>query len=149
MSINSLATDWYRCTKCKKSYLVDINAPGHRGDLLKKSMRCPDSKTCSGNIRLRAWNDSSELELKKWGLMWVTAIDLFQAVAGLGLAAERKCSPNELKKLMTGSRIMSLELAKSHDPQKSILTSLQLDNGKVIHFASSTMGAIVYKVTEA
>ncbi|ERR1043165_3669530 len=142
--INTRDTDWYRCSKCEKSYFVKKSKEDNM-HLLKKSMRCPNYVRCKGKITQRSWKNSGEVR----NYHWVTAIELYQASAGLGLLSERNCSPSMLKKILLGHRTVSVDVSASGDPNKSIVTSLTLDNGKVIHLASSTKGAIVYKITEA
>lgn len=135
-------TDWFYCSKCQSSYLVPV--PDADRHLLKKTMRCPNYRTCAGQIRERQFKPSMAAVSNA---KWVTATELFQGTAGIGLPGERKCSPTEVRKLLVGSRVTSVHLEKSSDPQKSILMSLTLDSGKTIHVATSTKGAIVYKVT--
>lgn len=141
--VNPIDTDWYRCSKCEKSYFVKSSDPEKH--LLKKSMRCPNYVRCKGKITTRSWKNAGEIR----NYYWVTALELYQATAGLGLLSERKCSPLALKKILLGRKIVGLDITEAGDPDKSILTSITIDNGKVIHVASSTKGAIVYKVTEA
>lgn len=142
-AINTNSTDWYRCAKCEKSYFV--KADDQNKHLLKRSMRCPNYIRCKGKIVQKSWKNAGEVR----NYHWVTAIELYQAAAGLGLMSERDCSPATLKKTLVGRRALTVDIQKTGDPNKSILTSITLDNGKVIHLASSTNGAIVYKITEA
>lgn len=141
-TIDASSTDWYRCLKCERSFFV--RSDDEYRHLLKKSMRCPNFVRCKGKITRRSWNSADEIR----NYQWTTALELFQASAGLGLKSERDCAPETLKRLMIGSKIMATEIQDAGDPQKSILMSITLDNGKVFHMASSTMGAVVYKVTE-
>lgn len=143
MNVNPLSTEWYRCPKCKTSFLVRMDDPDKH--LLKKSMRCPNFVTCEGRINHRIFTTSTSIIQNA---RWVTAIELFQAAAGIGLPEERQCSVTDVRKTMLGARISAVHLEKAPDPKKSLLLSLTLDNGKVIHVSSSTKGAIVYKVTE-
>jgi hypothetical protein len=141
--INTLTTIWYRCPKCKNSFLVrNDDQDAH---LLKKTMRCPNFITCQGRINLRTFTkETFQLDNARW----ITAVELFQATAGIGLPEERKCSVSDVRKLLTGSRISFVHLENAPDPKKSILMSMTLDNGKTVHVSSSTKGAIVYKVTD-
>jgi DNA-directed RNA polymerase subunit RPC12/RpoP len=139
--INPLDTEWYRCSKCERSFFVK-SEDSHR-HLLKKSMRCPNYVRCKGRVFHKSWSNAGEI--KNW--RWISALELYQASAGLGLASERNCSPDALHQLLHGSRIATSEILETGDPQKSILLSLTLENKKTIHLASSTKGAIIYKVT--
>lgn len=144
-TVNPLSTDWYRCLKCKMSFFVDSNDDNKH--LLKATMRCPNYLTCKGNIRLRQkWPDSGIIPGPVRNL---TALELYHATSGIGFPEERRCAPEQMTKIMTGARIYKVHLEKSPDPQKSVLMSMTLDNGKVIHLTTSTKGALIYKITEA
>ena len=144
--INALSTVWYRCPKCDHSYFVDMDDPDRH--LLKKTMRCPNFGSCTGKIVERGFNQTTCPTGQIDNTRKVTALELYQACLGVGLANERKCSPKDIEKLLVGSRIVKTHIEKAPDPQRCLLLSLTLDNGKVVHVSSSTKGAIVYKVTE-
>lgn len=141
--INGLAVEWWRCAKCQGSFLV--NNDDEHCHLLKKTMRCPNYVTCKGSIVKKTFTAKTSLIPHTQHL---TAIELFQATCGLGLPGERNCSPEETKKSLEGARIVKAHLEKAGDPKKAILVSLTLDSGKILHLSSSTMGAIVFKVTD-
>lgn len=143
-TINPLAVEWHFCSKCKHSYFVHMDDPNRH--LIKKTMRCPNYRTCAGTIRHKTkWPESGVI---KGRTRHISAIELYQASAGIGLPEERKCSPKAMKKMLTGARIMNVMLETAPDPNKSVLVSLALDNGKVIFVTTSTKGALIYKVTE-
>lgn len=142
--VNPLNTEWYRCAKCERSYFVPSGDPNLH--LLKKTMRCPNHIRCGGRIARRSWS-SCNGEVRNY--RWTTGIELFQAAAGIGFASERDCSPETLTKLLYGARILATEVKQMSDPNKSLLLSLTLDNGRVVHLASSVHGPVVYKVTHA
>jgi hypothetical protein len=143
-NVNPLSTEWYRCIKCKTSYFIRAGDPELH--LLRKKMRCPQFATCGGNIHHRNFTVNTHTVPNA---RWISALELFQAAAGIGLPEERNCSVTDVRRAMVGSRISEVHLEKAPDPKKSILMSFTLDNGKVIHLATSTKGAIIYKVTEA
>lgn len=145
--INALSTVWYFCTKCQSSFLVDMDDSARH--LLKKSMRCPNFITCKGRVNERGFTTKNMPTGEIKNARKVSATELYQATMGIGLANERKCSPRDIRQLLTGARISQVQVEKASDPQKSILLSITLDNGKAVHLSSSTHGAIVYKVTEA
>ena len=140
--MNSL---WYYCSKCKNSFLV-------KGDdtelhLLTKQMRCPNFRTCEGKIRQRVPHSNLPMGIVDKARS-IKAVHLYQASLGIGLPEERKCSPKDLTNLLIGARIKAIDVEAAPDPKKSVVTSISLDNGKVIHLATSTAGAVIYKVTE-
>lgn len=140
--INPQETEWYRCPKCQCSFFIKTGDPNKH--LLKKSMRCPNHVRCKGRIVHRTWTADSEVR----NFRWTNALELYQASAGLGFESERDCSPSSLRSLMLGHRIMAAEVEDTGDPKKSILVSVTLETGKIVHLSSSVKGAIVYKVTE-
>jgi hypothetical protein len=136
---------WYFCSKCKNSFLVKgDDAEVH---LLNKQMRCPNFHTCDGKIRQRVIHKNLPSGVVDKA-RWIKALHLYQASLGIGFPEERKCSPKHLTQLLVGSRIKTVNLDNAPDPKKSIILSISLDNGKVVHIGTSTKGAIIYKVTE-
>jgi hypothetical protein len=143
VSVNPSETEWYRCSKCGCSYFFKAQDPDKK--LLKKTMRCPNFVRCSGRISHKSWSNATEIR----NFRWTTAKELYQASAGIGFSSERDCSSESLRRLLHGTRIISTDLQDTGDPQKSIMLSMTLETGKVIHLSSSIKGAIIYKVTEA
>jgi DNA-directed RNA polymerase subunit RPC12/RpoP len=142
-TVYALDTSWYRCAKCDRSYFVKLGDPDK--NLLGKSMRCPNYVRCGGKIVHRKWTDKIG-EIRNY--RWTAAKELYQASSGLGFSNERNCSQESLRKLLHGTRIINTEMQDTGDPKKSILMSLTLENGKIVHLSSSVKGAIIYKVTE-
>lgn len=148
----STETITYSCNKCQTSFVVSAADPNIR--LLPKpwtksdgkkrtSLSCPNTP-CSGKVRNYAKTNARMLVMA----VRVSAIELYQACLGLGLEGERQCSPNTIKKLLTGSRIFSVTLETMTDPDKALIRSITLEGGKTFHIGPSTQGAVVYKVTE-
>lgn len=142
VAVDPQNTDWYRCPKCGCSFFVKTDDP-NRSLLSKRNMRCPNQVRCKGRIVQRSWTNTSEVR----NFRWTTALELYQASAGLGFASERDCSPDTLRSLLHGHTIVGTDLQEAGDPKKSIVLSVTLETGKVIHLAASVRGAIVYKVT--
>lgn len=143
-TVNPLAVEWYFCSKCKHSYFVKDQDPNKH--LVKPTMRCPNYRVCKGTVRRKnKWPESGVI---KGQTHHISALDLYQAAAGVGLPEERKCSPKDMKKMLTGARIVNVQLENAPDPDKSVLVSMALDNGKVVFITTSTKGALIYKVTE-
>jgi hypothetical protein len=131
----------YICKGCSAAFVVPDSDPN--AHLLKKSMRCPNHEACGGKVKIYAAGN-----IKVKGSQHISALQLFQASFGAGLPNEKRCGPKDLRKLLLGSTITEVDLKASSDPQRSLIISLTLGT-KVIHFASSTLGATVFKVTEA
>jgi hypothetical protein len=132
----------YSCKKCRCAFVVSGSDENLK--LLQPSMRCPNAMSCEGKIRVYA---TTNMDFKE--AIRISALHLYQASMGAGLPKEKKCSPQEVKKLLVGSTIAEVELQNCPDPKRSIILSLTLNNGKVLHFASSTKGATIFKITEA
>lgn len=130
----------YYCEKCREGYLVLQTDPELH--LLKKSMRCPNASVCESK---QAQRRKEDVPVEKFGK--ITARQFFQACMGVGLPGERKCGLDEVTELLVGANIVGLQLEPAPDPNRSIIKAIELDNGKVIHVASSPLGATFYKVT--
>lgn len=68
---------------------------------------------------------------------------------GLGLP-ETAADWRTVQKLLLENRTIRLDFDRSIgiDQRRCVIKQLQLDNGKVLHFAASGAGAMIYKVTE-
>jgi hypothetical protein len=139
---------WW-CNRCKEGYEVNPLDPQY--SLLTPVMRCPKFSVCGGYLQRRGKKRVNVV--KNWKVFPVKAHDLWLATQGFGLVGERKCSPARLLKLMT-SRIIAgaeLEPAGPGGSMRTIIKTLSIhtDDGiKVLHFASSSKGATIYKVTD-
>ncbi len=144
MSVVASDTEWYRCPKCTTSYLIQSSDPELHLIKAKKSVRCPNYLECEGHLVKRTFNNKVKTIDNA---RWISALDLYQAAAGIGLPEERNCSPKDIRNLLTGARVREVHIEEAPDPKKCILLSMTLENGKTIHVSSSVKGAIVYKVT--
>lgn len=73
------------------------------------------------------------------------ALDLYKAMSGLGSSQERKCGPEELKKLV-GKKVTAFAIEPASDKDRSFISSFTLEGGITVHLAPSTRGVTVYKV---
>jgi len=128
----------YCCLTCRVLYAVPSDDPDLR--LLEKPALCPNYP-CRGELSPLAETNADIRAVK------VTALELFQAHQ-LGLVSERRCGPEDLQKNLVGWKIISIDMAQASDPNKSILRSITLENGKTVHLGPSTFGAVALKVTE-
>jgi len=132
----------YVCRKCKAAFTVPVLDP--QAHLMKKSMRCPHSDICGGKIHLTT---KTNIKLA-FPSTPMGALELYQASLGVGVPKERRCSPTDIKKALVGAKIVDIKTDPAGDPKRTIIYSLTLDSGKVIHFAHSTKGATIFKVTD-
>lgn len=128
----------FQCSKCKVTY--SVSSKDSDLHLLRGEVCCPNHP-CKGKIVEIAKTNAKVRAVK------VRAVELYQAHQ-MGFASERKCGPKELAKILTGAKVLSVDIDKSQDPNKSIIRSLTLEGGKTIHLAPSTLGVVVLKVTE-
>ncbi len=132
---------FWSCKKCNSSWAV----LRHDADieLLKsKKMRCPNHDVCQGYIY-----EITKLPKSSDKVTRLAAVTLWQGTMGVGLPEQRRCTPEELLKVMKGAKIETAVLESASNPQRSIIHCLILDNGKTIHFAPSPNGALIFKVT--
>lgn len=145
--VENLEYRWY-CPACKEGYEISPTDPDF--GMLPLSMRCPQYDVCHHMLVKRGRKRANELKNQK--VHKVKAKDLFLASQGFGTVGERRCSPTYLKKLMLQRFIIDVELEPvSVGVSRSIIKKLTLhtDKGpKVLHFATSGMGATIYKVTD-
>ena len=129
------------CTKCKVVFSVADEEPSR--PLLKKSMRCP-TNCCEGKLKL-----SSQTNIKiGFEAIKISAVELYQATLGAGLPKEKKCAPAVMKKLLIGAKITAVHIEEAPVAERSLLLSITLGNKKVVHLATSSLGATIYKVTD-
>ncbi len=132
----------YTCRKCFAAYSVPAIDPNLH--LLKGKLRCPNSAVCKSTLRAAASTNIKPI----FTTSQLTAVELYQATMGTGMPAERKCSPKDLRKIMTGATITGVEIDLGSPKDRSFLHSITLDNGKTLHLAPSTKGVAVFKVTQ-
>ena len=75
------------------------------------------------------------------------AAHIYQRLSGLGTQTESQCGTAALRKLLYGQKIVEVAM-ESVSKTRSLVTSMRLENGKTIHFAPSTKGVTIYKVTD-
>lgn len=127
---------YVHCSKCANSFAVSSLDPDLR--LLAKPLPCTDSE-CKGT--LKKVKNPSEEQCK------ISALKLFQAAGGGGMPSERSaCTDKQLKTVLVGKVIKAVVLENYNS--RVLVKSITLEGGKQIHFASSTKGAVVFKVTE-
>jgi len=134
-------TALFTCSKCKTAYSVSSEGPGRY--LLKKTMRCP-TNCCDGKLKF-----SSRTNIKLgFEAVKISALELYQAILGAGLPEEKKCSSKDMRKILVGAKITAAHIDEVPGVERSLLFSLTLNNKKVVHLATSSLGATIYKITE-
>lgn len=77
----------------------------------------------------------------------VRALDIYKVMANLGFDAEKKCSPDDIKKHLLGKKITGVALERAPDANRSLITTLTVEGGTTIFLAPSVKGVTIYKVT--
>lgn len=72
--------------------------------------------------------------------------EVFQALQGMGLPAERACTEGVVRAALTGRSITSMDLQPLRNTMRSVLHSFTLDDGTRVYLGSSPYGAVVYRV---
>lgn len=75
------------------------------------------------------------------------ALALYQAISGLGTGSEKKCGPDDVRKMVLGKKVVAVVVEQAASRDRSLITSLTFEDGKKLHFAASTRGATIYRVT--
>jgi hypothetical protein len=130
---------FYKCPDCGAAFLVNPMDPDLH--LLQRYMPCP-SFECGGSLR-KMFKQQPPKEAKK-----LKAVQLYQATMGFGLPREKNCTPEKLRKVMVGAMITAIDVTQVGDHNRSIITTLKLSTGHQVHFASSALGATIYRMTK-
>jgi hypothetical protein len=125
----------FYCASCKVSYAVPAKDPDIH--ILADGTKCPNYP-CEGRVTETAKTNARITAVK------VSAAELYQA-RHMGLKSER-LPAKDLSKLLKGAVIVSADL--SNIQGKTVILSLALKNGKIVHFGPSVNGAIITRVTE-
>lgn len=133
----------YVCPKCATAIVVHVADKDI--SLLKTSMRCPSE--CGGRQTKSIKQHLKVGFFAKYDVKPMSALSFYQASLGCGSPEEKKCGPTAIRKEIIGEKIVSIHLQKSPDPNRSLIFSMSLGNGKTIHFATSTKGATIYRMT--
>ncbi len=126
---------------CGLTYAVAVLDPQFH--LVERALNCPNHETCKGKLR-----EISRTNIPHHGMKFMKAAELFQASLGVGTPKERKCSPADVKKAIIGAKIVAIEADNASNPDRTIIYSLTLDSGRIVHLAPSTQGATIFKITE-
>lgn len=132
---------YFICSECQKEYCIAAVDP-NKHLLIYAKVPCPDG--CIGTLKQIKKKDTSKVKEPSY----FSAKELFQLAMGRGSALEQECSAGKLIQVLVGERIKSLDMEDLEGKDRVILNSMTMENGKVIHFATSTHGATIYKVTK-
>lgn len=80
-------------------------------------------------------------------LLELTPKEMLDYFNGLGLP-EEQATPEIVEELLNSNKVVGADLSVVMNAGRCVVERLRLDNGKVLHFAASGDGAMIYKVTE-
>jgi hypothetical protein len=130
-------TVYLQCSKCSLGYRLNPVDPG-MSNLVGK-LPCT-SAGCKGRLKRVQSLASGKSKV-------ISATDLYIALGGGGLPEERvRCTPKQLKLLMMGKKITSIQVEEGPG-YRSFIRSITLEGGNQVHLGISTKGPTVYKVT--
>lgn len=72
--------------------------------------------------------------------------EAYAAFNGLGLPEERECSPTAVRMALR-SPVKAVNVKLLRGSNRSLIESLELESGDVLHFGSSPFGAVVYRIS--
>ncbi len=128
----------YVCEKDRAVFSVNGMDPSIR--ILPVMLDCP---RCRNPISVASkWEASSEVVV-------LSAEDLFRAANGLGLPDVENASEARVAHLLTEGKFVAVKLSPVNNDRVIIetLTVKISENLYTLHFATSTNGATIYKVT--
>ena len=113
--------------------------------------KCP--RLCGGMINLvgspgldSVWKSAKGKAFK--APLKITALELYQAIGGLGLPDEVANDPDVMKSMLLSSRIVGVDLEKESSNDTYYLHEIRLENGVTFHLGSGLRGASVIKMTK-
>lgn len=130
---------FFGCPECKKGYCIAAVDPD-KYLLLEGKTPCPN-EGCTGTL-VKAKKDFCKKPV------YSSALALFKQAMGRGSVEEQRCSAAELELTFINDVIVRMDLEDLPGKDRCIVNRIYLVSGRVIHLASSTMGATIYKVTK-
>jgi len=127
---------YFKCEVCSFSAFIAVVDP--ELGLLQGNIRCP-SKDCSGSLL------ATKTKIKE--AKFYSARALWDLSVGLGKKEDSWIPEARLKKILEGAVIKEIEVVELEGKNRCIINNITLSDNTVVHLASSTHGATVYKVT--
>lgn len=135
----------YRCRNCQTLYRIKDRKAAM--DNLKAMEKCP-REWCGGDATLY---EHGQMSSSKPGIT-LTTKEFIEAKNGLGLPDEQKCSPEELKKLLIGRKIIDFEIGPHPtNPKRSLIRQVIVEGESKpfrLFLGVSNHGVSAYKVTD-
>lgn len=101
---------------------------------------CP---LCRGELLLHAPSIPVEREWRQ-----LNVEDFFRALCGFGLPDQLGCAPEIISSLLAANTIVGVDMAIAGG-DRTVVFSINLNNGLKLHMASSPEGPCIYKITRA
>jgi hypothetical protein len=76
----------------------------------------------------------------------LTPQEAFAAFSGAGMPSEQECSATRVRELLLTKRVVDVSARHIRGTNRSTLDRIELEDGIVLHLASSTHGACVYRI---
>ena len=117
---------------------------GSRCDWYPDSYPCPHYG-CGGRMH---FTESLESEsLAKLHVVDLNPKEVFAALHGLGLPEERDCGKTAVLELMLGRRVVSVEATQIRGENRTVLHSIEFEDGRRLYLAAGTDGPTAYRLS--
>lgn len=138
------------CLSCAFALRVLHMNDGERALVGKGSDFWPDGYECPccGKKAQVLWEDEVASDARaRLSIRDVTSQELFLALHGMGLPEERACSIEAVTELLKEHPIRKVYGHTVSGTGRSCLTCLELWDGSKVYLGSSSVGAIVYRIS--
>ena len=135
----------FACSKCPAGYLVHGTLFKIQELLVANPMWREKNKGCPlcGEVLLLGTPKLREPH-RKWRRIEVE--EFFKALCGFGLPEELDCTPKAVAALIQVNPIIGIDMAAASS-ERTVVYSINLSNGMLLHLASSPEGPCIYKIT--
>ena len=138
------------CQKCTVGLRISPGEPGETESLYGPSSDWwPDNYPCFVCGKKAQLLETVTPGETKWEAMHfhdVTPKEAYAAMNGLGLPAERECSAEAVRQLLSGARIKRAKVKQIQHDHRCVIDYLELEDETKVYIAAAPMGAVVYRV---
>ena len=101
---------------------------------------------CDAGVTAIMESEADPKTLPKMRLRDLEAHELLAALSGCGLPEEAACSAQVVAQIFATKQVVSVQCRDVPNTGRSLLESLTFADGTKMHLASSTHGAVVYRI---
>lgn len=132
---------YLKCSKCLCAFV--LNGVDKNLGLIAILGKPPcTTQRCKGKLE----NVGALDIIKSSSFRRISAFDLHAAIGGGGLPEEKLwASPDNLQEELVGKKVKSMQFDTSL--RRPFIQSITFEGGQTVHFATSTRGAVIFKMT--